>query len=240
MKKKHNDHFLFYSESKTKNRITINGQEKQHAIAVLRVEDGEHIQITDGQGNLFVCEVESVLKSSIECNIVESWSVKRITPDVTIALGLTDRAHFESAIESLTALGVKKIIPVIFEHCRKPWWDKWRRYEERFKLKMISSMKQCLYPYIPELVYPTILKEVLEEDKTHMIVADPNGSTLKSEIRDKQTPVTCIIGPPGGFSATEISEFNRTKVVYVKLTPNRLRTELAATVLCAQIIGHTL
>lgn len=42
---------LFYGEIEG-NRVTINNEEQQHIVKVLRMKEGEEIHITDGKGNL--------------------------------------------------------------------------------------------------------------------------------------------------------------------------------------------
>ena len=42
---------LFYGEIEG-NKITINDEEQQHIVKVLRMKNGEEIHVTDGKGNL--------------------------------------------------------------------------------------------------------------------------------------------------------------------------------------------
>jgi 16S rRNA (uracil1498-N3)-methyltransferase len=42
---------LFYGEIADQ-KVTINDEEQQHIVKVLRMKDGEDIHVTDGKGNL--------------------------------------------------------------------------------------------------------------------------------------------------------------------------------------------
>jgi 16S rRNA U1498 N3-methylase RsmE len=55
-----------------------------------------------------------------------------------------------------------------------------------------------------------------------------------------QTKVSCLIGPPGGFSAEEKKTLESHTVLTVKIAQQRLRTELAAAVLCSRIMAASL
>ncbi|KMQ50258.1 16S ribosomal RNA methyltransferase RsmE [Chitinispirillum alkaliphilum] len=229
------DHFLFFTQNIYSGTLVLNKSEKHHAVSVLRVSDGDPIRVTDGKGIIYECCVNSVEKDQLTCTILEKETISRTKPEITVAVGLPDRSEFEEILQTLTALGVRKILPLITENSRKPWWDKWQKYKNRFEEKMVVSMKQCLYPYMPNLENPVTSTGIANYNSQLILIADQLGEPLRNLEINGTDKVLCLIGPPGGFTHNEQDFFSVQGAVKVKLASNRLRTELAAITFCSQI-----
>jgi len=234
------EHHLFYSREIIGDNIILDESETTHAVSVLRIKEGDKIQITDGNGAIFECECAERLKKTISCKIINKTIIPRAKPELTLLIGIPDKEHFETVLEQTTALGVFRIVPVVMNHCRKPWWESWDRILHRFTSKMIVSMKQCLYPYIPQLDKPAYLSEIIESCSKPVIIADRHGEVLRDDMLISQIKLSCLIGPPGGFSAEEKDVLKSHNVLTVKISHQRLRTELAVTVLCSRIMAASL
>ena len=234
------EHHLFYSSGIEDDRITLDESESNHAISVLRIKEGERIQITDGKGTVFECKCDTFPKRTISCAVLNKTVIPKIVPELTLLIGIPDKEPFETVIEHATALGVSRIVPLVMDHCRKPWWESWDKTAPRFTSKMIVSMKQCLYPYIPQLDKPVCLKEILDTSPKPLIIADQHGEVLQDDRLIPQTKLSCLIGPPGGFSTEEKKTLESHTVLTVKIARQRLRTELAAAVLCSRIMAASL
>ena len=240
------DHHLFYSGNIAEDTILLDNGEASHAVYALRMKIGQPLQITDGKGVIYECECVDIRKQSVSCKIVARTHVQRIAPELTLLIGLPDKERFEAVLEHATALGVLRVAPLAMDHCRKPWWEPWERVRPRLTSKMIVSMKQCLYPYTPQLNAPEPLDTALERIATYhnaLIVADQNGERLVDTDILSQRKLSCFVGPPGGASARELAlleshvSAHAQSTITVKIAPTRLRTELAATVLCSRVIA---
>jgi len=237
------EHHLFYSDNITGNIVQLDNSESNHALSVLRVKSGQRIQVTDGNGAIYECQCTNIQKPPLSCEILNKTIVSKIIPDLTLFVGIPDKEHFETILEHATALGVARIVPLVTEHCRKPWWESWDKQQPRFASKMVVSMKQCLYPYIPRLDAPTSLEKILDTCEKPLIIAEQNGKKLNDADILPYQKLSCLIGPPGGLSNNELTiiesykQKNANSMLTVKIAPSRLRTELAATVLCSRIIG---
>ncbi|MCL2688246.1 MAG: 16S rRNA (uracil(1498)-N(3))-methyltransferase [Chitinispirillia bacterium] len=234
------EHHLFYSREITEDRIILDESETTHAISVLRIKDNDPIQITDGNGTVFQCEYSERLKNTLSCKVINKTIITKVNPELTLLIGIPDKEPFETVIEQTTALGVCRIIPVVMDHCRKPWWESWDKILPRFTSKMIVSMKQSLYPYIPVLDKPIYLTEIIDKCAKPIIIADQQGKILRDEMLTSQKKLSCLIGPPGGFSVEEKKTLESYNMLTVKISRQRLRTELAAVVLCSRIMASSL
>jgi 16S rRNA (uracil1498-N3)-methyltransferase len=242
------EHHLFYADNIIRpldgngidETITLDGGESNHAVSVLRIKIGQQIQITDGYGFIYNCQCADINKRSVSCKVIDIRHIPRIIPEVTLLIGLPDKEHFETIIEYATALGVSRIIPIAADHCRKPWWEAWDSLRQRFLSKMVVSMKQCLYPYIPELERPMPLREAVAGGIGVLIVADQDGKYLSDAEISSHKKISCLVGPPGGLSDDEsefLKSYTAVLVTTVKIASARLRSELAATALCSRIIA---
>jgi RsmE family RNA methyltransferase len=107
---------------------------------------------------------------------------------------------------------------------------------------MVSGSKQSLGAWLPELTAPTEFDEALDTVRSfspkHCIVADADGMSPRSARDGLAAPMdtACFIGPPGGFSQNEKDGLKSSGFVFMKIAHTRLRTELAAVILCAQVL----
>jgi 16S rRNA (uracil1498-N3)-methyltransferase len=233
------NHFLFFVDKIERDTVYLSESETHHAASVLRVNTGDLLSATDGKGMIFTCKIDTIDKGKVAATIIEKKQIERTGYDIHLFIGLPDRDVFEQMIIDLSALGVARISPVISQNCRKPWWEKWEKFEDRFKEKMISAIKQSLNGFLPVLEKPVRLKDIPENIEFPCLIADQNGIpivNIRNQIKEK---INCFVGPPGGFSETEMDKFKNSGYQFVKIASNRLRTELASVVLVSQITAFS-
>ena len=236
-------HYLFFSDNIIEHRVTLSPSETRHAVKALRLKDGDRLLVTDGKGNVFTC-ISNGTEDSCLTGIIET--TRAAQPDkckIRLFTGIPEKDSFESMLVNCTALGITSLTPVINDYSQEKWWDgSWEKLQERFRNKMVSAMKQSLYPFLPVLGKPVSLDNALETPSNAVLVADPEGKSITALPQIAEiTDVNCFVGPPGGYSPRETTLFRNAGVYFVKLTEqSRLRTELASEVLCAQVIGLTI
>lgn len=228
---KKSKHFLFHSESIAQETLVLGSDEVAHMINVLRFKEGDAISVTDGKGTIYSCTVEKLKKSNALCSIQGSTLIAQPKPIITAYIGLPDKDRMERVCEQLPPLNVTRIVPVINEHCRKPWWDtRWYKSEERFNRIIISSMKQSFNPYITSIEKPIPFSEAVAQASGTLLWGSEAGKKLSSFASALSSEeLSLFIGPPGGFSDEEKSTFLEREAVPFNLGLYRLRTELAAT-----------
>jgi 16S rRNA (uracil1498-N3)-methyltransferase len=235
-------HFLFYAETIAAERLYLDVSETRHAAAVIRRGQGDPFLATDGRGTVFKCRVESTAKKRITGLIIDRREVPRHACRVHLFAGVPERAAFETLITGLTALGVERITPLVCRHCQGGWWERdaeSERMSERFRKKMIAAMKQSLYPHLPHLDPPMPFDAAGAAVSGACLVADPFGFPVAEVLcaAAREEGFSCMVGPPGGFAPEEQASLKALGAEAVRLAPARLTTELAAVVLCSQIIG---
>ncbi|MDD5674276.1 MAG: RsmE family RNA methyltransferase [Chitinivibrionales bacterium] len=229
-------HYLFYSRNRENDRIILDARETHHARSVLRLLTGEDITVTDGTGSLFNCTIVSFTDSGCECDITAQKQCPPSVKSTWFFIGIPDKNCFEYALEALAPLGAGKIIPMECDFCQKGWWkEDWEKLSRRFEEKIIIAGKQSYNPWFAVLEKPREFKDALSCVSGLALVADVGGQMLERAMIAQRETIACFIGPPGGFSEREMQCFRERGAVFVKLGAFRLRTELAALTLAAQL-----
>ena len=214
-------------------------EESCHCTRVLRLTEGESIEVVDGKGNLFVCRIAEAGKKGCSVEICEK-STEPIPEagNITLAIAPTKNIdRIEWLAEKVTEMGIARIIPIL---CR---------YSERKQLKtdrlrkiLVSAMKQSLKTRLPELDELTPIGDVLSADfKGQKFIAYCDKEIERREFVEEYVPgknALVLIGPEGDFSREEIETAIANGFIPVSLGKSRLRTETAGLFACAAI--HTI
>jgi 16S rRNA (uracil1498-N3)-methyltransferase len=206
------------------------------------MKPSSEIVLTDGSGCRATGIFEEIISGRMVVSITTRTIAERPLPLCTLCIGIPERDAFEHVLINATALGVCRIIPCKAAYCQKPWWaNRWTGLQPRFRQKMITALKQSHNLYLPELADPCDITELIEALSGTTLVADQQGTPLRALPHNSPAGrFNCLIGPPGGFSDAELKLFKEKSFDFVQTAQFRLRTELAATVLCAQLLGHNL
>jgi 16S rRNA (uracil1498-N3)-methyltransferase len=237
-------HAFFFISDVSGDKAFITKDEYRHACGVLRLSGDATLFGTDGRGNVYKCKLTAKSRETGEADIIDVCPQAPVFPPVHLYIGIPDREAFEEALTGLAALGAARIVPLICRYCQGKWWNSWGNRLERLRRKLISGIKQAHNPWLPDLLAPLPFDDAVQTvcqtsvDCSFRCVADVGGIAVARGLLGQNTVdhIACFIGPPGGFSPEELKRFPLEGFAFVKVAPYRLRTELAATVLCAEIL----
>ncbi len=240
---------FFVSPKNVKNGwAEVTGEEFHHLVKVSRKKVGELIYLFDGTGKIYTAKIVRITKENAECEIVEENFMKgEIEVDLSIGQAiLKNPERFEFAIEKLTELGVKRIIPLITERvipARAPK-DVSSNKVERWRRIVLSACKQSNRAIIPELCEPLDFKNFISSSKEHSKkIIFHEGEQFErillydylEELKNANS-ILIAIGPEGGFSDGEIEMAISSGFDLVSLGDRRLRSETASVVGAGVII----
>jgi 16S rRNA (uracil1498-N3)-methyltransferase len=216
------------------NVLTLNEETSRHILQVLRMKISERLQLTDGEGNLFLAEIIEGHKKKCTVKIIEKQTVSQKELAVCIGISLLKNANrFEWFLEKATEIGVTEIFPLLCARTEKQQF----RYD-RMKQIVVSAMLQSKQSWLPVLHEPVMANQVISNSKYETRLIAHCEDEIKTSIADfrKQPSVQILIGPEGDFTPNEISYAFEHGFEPVTLGDTRLRTEtagvVAATVLC--------
>ena len=227
---------LFFSESVSKELVTLLPDESRHAEKVLRISVGEEIRVADQLGAWVEGPIESL--SPVGVRVVRRG--KDLHSGISVLQAITKGDAATDAVALLTEVGVEEIIPWSAQHSIARWDDeKSVKAREKWQVVAEESAKQsrrALVPRVSEMVSSKELPLFLSRF-AHVVVLHESAQIGIDQIEiPKVGEILIVVGPEGGISDSEIETFaERAQVVH--LGPHVLRSKNAgaiATVLILQ------
>jgi 16S rRNA (uracil1498-N3)-methyltransferase len=221
----------FFVDEVRNGRAEISGDDAQHLTRVLRVEAGEKYEISDNR-NVYLAEVETARKSIV---IFQTLSkIDSLAPPVhlTLCAAIFKFDHFEWMIEKATELGVARIVPVIATRTERGLDKAARKRIERWRRIGVEASQQSRRAYLPEIDEATSWADALATSAGHRYVLEENPGAKPfmdalPEVRKSGDAVALLVGPEGGWTEEERSEFAQAGWTPVSLGPSILRAETA-------------
>jgi 16S rRNA (uracil1498-N3)-methyltransferase len=224
--------FFYINEyDASQKQIVLDEETSKHVVQVLRMKQGEKINLTDGKGSLITCEITEENKKHCIVHVKDTRYKAQGTNKVAVAISLLKNTNrFEWFLEKATEIGVAEIIPLICERTEK---EKFR--QDRMQGICISAMLQSQQVWLPVLQEPVKFENLVMKqfsDCTKYIAhcfQEESKMQLYRQISKSSNQLICI-GPEGDFNEQEIELALQNDFVPVSLGETRLRTETAAVV----------
>ncbi|MDR2755738.1 MAG: 16S rRNA (uracil(1498)-N(3))-methyltransferase [Planctomycetaceae bacterium] len=219
-----------------KEQAVLSGDEAYHFSRVMRGNVGDEIILFDGSGFSYRSRVESIGKTTVTVQIVETLpdnieSSIRLT--VATALPKGDRQRFLA--EKLAELGVARFIPL---HLERSVARSSAAVAQRLRRHVIEAAKQCGRNVLMEITDEMPLKELndfltkqgnITKFLLHPLALGTVGQTTPQTILAGKLPkqIVVLIGPEGSFTDQEIETVLNFGFQPIDLGARILRTETA-------------
>ena len=232
--------FFVKSEDICGNNIKIIGTDVNHIKNVLRLKEGEKIQIANQDtSENYICEILELNRDFINTKIIENIEgVSEGNVELHIFQGLPKADKMELIIQKGTELGVSKFIPVAFKRSivKLSGKDEIKKIERWQKIAEVAA-KQSQRDLIPEvknvLTVKNICNLVQQYDIMLLAYEEEMDNYIKNElINIKNTKenlkIAVVIGPEGGIEKEEVELLKQAGAKVVSLGKRILRTETVA------------
>ncbi len=223
---------LFYGTEILGNTITLSEQESAHCARVLRMQAGDPIDVTDGNGNLYKGIIQIAHDKKTVVSIVSSSEQAPLPYRLHLYVGLTKHAdRLEWMLEKCVEIGLSSFTPLLTHRTERK-----NIRIDRLESIALSAMKQSLKAWLP-VIHPSAklehaVKNITEGTK---LIAhcneDPKKVALNSMNLTGHTHI--FIGPEGDFTVDEVDLAVKNGVDVVSLGASRLRTETAGLMVCS-------
>lgn len=220
---------LFYQPDILSNHLTE--EDTRHAVKVLRLTEGDKIELTDGKGNFHVAQLTTDAKKGA-FKILESKSIPKKKFSIHLAVAPTknsDRAEW--MVEKCTEIGIDKITFLLCDKSERKSINL-----ERIQKVAISALKQSQQAWLPEVSgmvrFIDFISRSTEAQKFIAYIDLQNQTHLK-QVAKPNDEILVLIGPEGDFSKEELDIATSNNFIKVSLGENRLRTETAVVVSCS-------
>lgn len=227
---------IFFSDSiaVAGQEMVLNEETSRHLSQVLRMQAGEKIELTNGEGLSMVAELVESNKRNSVVRILESRHTAQSERKISIAISpLKNTGRFEWFLEKATELGICAIQPLL---CRRT--EKVHFRADRFRNILVSAMLQSRQYYLPHLYEPVKIDQLNTENISCRLIAhcgEGEKQHISGIILPKAGTVSLLIGPEGDFTEEETKLLIDKGYQPVSLGNTRLRTETAGVVAAAML-----
>ena len=229
---------LFYSKDISSSGFcTLDAEESRHAVRVLRMREGDTINVTDGMGHLYQCRIVQAddRACTIEPILETTHGVGATHNETSLHLAVAttkNPARMEWLVEKAVEIGVGEITLLQCDHSERTFLK-----TDRLERLALSAMKQSLHLTLPPINPAVTLRDFVTQalnqtsDKATKLIAHCEADKPRTPIAAALQPgndAVVLIGPEGDFSEEEIALALDAGFQPVSLGPSRLRTETAA------------
>lgn len=223
--------------------VIDNKEDLHHMLKVLRLSEGDKIDVSDSQVWEYSCEIMSLDSDYAEVRIMDKQKFTA-EPDVRITLfqGIPKQGKMELIVQKCVELGVESIVPVFMARTVVVDKGNFGKKIQRWQKVSDEAVKQCKRGIIPEVTQPLKTADAIKQFDRFDLVLFPyeneEGRTIKDELRSCEKPgsIAVIIGPEGGFSDEEAAAIVSAGGRSVSLGKTTLRTETAGMAAIAMIM----
>ena len=212
--------------------------EAKHAVRVLRMQEGDEINLMDGCGTFYRAEITTASNHHCLYKIIEEEKQERAwSGSIHLAVAPTKlNERIEWLVEKATEIGWDR---VSFLNCQ--FSERRNIKTERVEKIVVSAAKQSHKAWMPDVDEMQTFKDFVKQwglqegsgqDGIQRFIChcnEGNQPHLKDMLKNGQDCIV-MIGPEGDFSTEEVKFAEKYGFQSVSLGTSRLRTETAALV----------
>lgn len=200
---------------------------------VLRVNNGYIFRMVDGNHVVYKCQYldsNALVVDKLDEN-------NELDFDITVILALLKNDKFDFAVQKLTELGVKRIVPYMARRSVVKQGKGNNKLDRLTKIAKEAS-EQSHRNYVPEICDFCSINDLPKYKSDINLIAYEKDDKRISDLKGKS--FTIVIGPEGGFEPSEYNEIVSLGFDSISLGKRILRAETAAIYLSSVIIGNNI
>ena len=225
---------VFYQTNLNQNKILLSEDESKHCVRVLRLKNGDEVDLADGKGTHAKAIVvddhpkKCILQITNSIKLTQAESSGR---NYYLHLVVAPTKNFDRVewfIEKATEAGIDEISFIETENSERA-----KVNLERCEKIAVSAMKQSKQWYLPKINSLKKITDILKQNipGVKFIAWCETDETALINQKIKQlapSHITILIGPEGDFTATEVNLAIQHDFIPVSLGKTILRSETAA------------
>lgn len=213
--------------------IELLPDEAHHLRRVLRLGVGDEIAVFDGRGAERRARVERIGRYSTRVRLLDHIAAAR-EPRValTLAQAILKGDKMDSVVRDATTLGIAALQPLVTRRTVvRAMAARAESARERWRRVAIASAKQCRRAVVPEILPASDFDSWVTRVEPGVILVEPESATLGQAEDGPPTGgfdrALLIVGPEGGWEASEIEAAQRAGCRPLTLGALTLRAETA-------------
>lgn len=227
--------FFILKEEIKGGRVVLPSEEAIHSTKILRLNQGDSIELFDGQGGIYRGKLVERDHLKVTVEIHESFEEDKASAYIILGQSLLKRGKMDLVVQKATELGAFEIYPLATQYSipriNEESMDKKIKRWCRIAIEASKQCKRASIPFINHIIdFPSFIN-TMDGDYLKLILWEKEkGSSFreifKGDKADKK--IILLIGPEGGFSEKEILLATAKDFHPVSLGKRILRSETAA------------
>lgn len=225
--------FFEKAEEMSGEKIILSKENAAHA-KVLRIKEGEQVQICDGAGNECLCDIACIDRDEYILHVLERRnSESEAGVNVSIYMAFPKADKLEHVIQKATELGAYEIVTFPSIRCvSRPDDKSIKKKLERWQKIAASAAEQSGRGRIPQIIVLPSFSEAIERaaqaDLSIMFYENEQATTLRMALESRSFhSVSLLSGPEGGLETKEVDMAKDAGLQICTLGKRILRCETA-------------
>jgi len=219
-----------------------------HMSKVLRLRAGEEIEVSDGNGWTYLCEIETLPapkeKSGEAVLRITDRQAEAAEPpfNATLFQGVPKASKMDLIVQKCVELGACEIVPVFMKRTvvegkaggLSKRIDRWQKIAD----EAAKQSKRGMLPKVGEdISFSEMLEELKNFDLVLFLYEDEKSRTFRRAVEESKASlseagcgkprIAVIVGPEGGFAESEVEDLEAFGIYPVTVGGRILRTETA-------------
>ncbi len=205
---------------------------------------GEPVVLVDGHGRRGGGTVAAVLgKDVVDVDVDELVEEQRPAPWLVVVQALPKGDRGETAVETMTEVGVDEVVPWAAARCVTRWREaRGEKALSRWRTAAATAAKQsrrARFPLVAGLASTEAVTARLSAASAGLLLHEEAAEPLATFVPPGTGEVVLVVGPEGGLSADELATFQAAGATAYRLGPTVLRTSTAGTAALAVLLART-
>jgi 16S rRNA (uracil1498-N3)-methyltransferase len=237
---------FFWQDTETTGRgarVSLVGPEGRHAALVRRLTPGERVDLADGLGVIAECVVAVAHKDWLELDVQDVQRTPAPTPVITVVQALPKGDRGETAVETMTEIGVDAVVPWAASRSIVQWkgergekaLNKWRATAR----EAAKQSRRAWWPTVAPLHSTAEVAKLLAEADQALILHEDAETPLARLAVAAAGSVVLVIGPEGSIAPQELEAFEAAGARAYKMGPTVLRTSTAGTAAATVVLAKS-
>ncbi|MGH3824112.1 MAG: 16S rRNA (uracil(1498)-N(3))-methyltransferase [Pseudonocardiaceae bacterium] len=215
--------------------MMLDGPEGRHAATVRRLRVGERLTLTDGGGELALCEVLEAGRERLRLRVLGRASEPAPVLRVTLAQALLKGDRGELSVELAVEAGVDAVLPWRADRCVARWdsGPRGAKALARWRDAAREAAKQSRRGWVPQVSEPVstaALGQRCAAAAGCLVLHESALEVLPSVALPAGGELLLIVGPEGGITEAELATLTGAGGRPVRLGPGVLRSSSAGAV----------
>lgn len=213
-------------------RVALPPDAAHHAIRVLRMAEGDALQLFDGAGREFQARVLRIEKQALTALVERETANDRESPlRIVLAQGVSGGDRMDYTLQKSVELGVAEIHPLQTERSVvRLSGERATKRVQHWQGVVVSACEQSGRSVVPQVHAIRGFGDWLAGatgDACRIVLA-PDAERRLADLPRPAVPVILLAGPEGGLTENELEMAGLRGFVPIRLGPRILRTETAA------------